>query len=166
MDRQYFRLLKPMMTDLMERFGFSAFEGESDYMEPGTVTYCRKEEKVWQFICLFLDQRGYEQFTMEFGWSTKGRFPEVLPLSCPDPTDSHSEFEMDEYMQRVGGFDGADMWWKILGVEKPRRIFRPRPKVSDEEATPCVATTFGNASAFARAHLPQYFGDLASHYRS
>ena len=99
--------------------GFGLFDGESSYLWPNEIAYHKKVQGFDLFLVLSPHEQDSSQFTVDVGWSRKGRFPELMMRpSFIDPDEDHSEFSQDEYFTRIGILEnGIDKWWKITSPE-------------------------------------------------
>jgi len=72
-------------------------------------------DRLKTFVILVPSPTGHQAFTLEIGWSTAGRFPELsvrpsLVLAAEDPLPIHVE----EGIVRIGDLnDRRDMWWHL-----------------------------------------------------
>jgi hypothetical protein len=66
---------------------------------------------LWVF--LIPSVKGYNRFTVELGWSTLGRYPELSARPAPAwPGTDRAEFDLPEYVCRlVSLYARADPWW-------------------------------------------------------
>lgn len=58
------------------------------------------------FIIYSPDQRGYEAFTVELGWSTNNHLPELSMRPSFQPTSERKEFDENEAITRLPYFSG------------------------------------------------------------
>lgn len=116
------------------------------------------------WILLLPDKKGREPFTIEVGWSTLGRFPELSVRPSPEgPNPAREEFGRDEYVCRLGNTQfGRDYWWEIERLQAPtdpaealRTLERQTRRVSAEEASTRIAPLVDDAlGAFEQHGLP------------
>lgn len=66
------------------------------------------------FVLLVPHPKGGDQFTVELGWSTLGRFPELGMRPSRLPPMRSEEFREAEYICRLGeAAGGSDKWWSL-----------------------------------------------------
>jgi hypothetical protein len=64
------------------------------------------------YITLIPDHKGRDQFAIEIGWSTKGRFPELPMRPSGRASSTRFEFQKDEFMCRLSSLcTTKDCWW-------------------------------------------------------
>jgi hypothetical protein len=64
------------------------------------------------YIVLVPDHRGRDQFAIEIGWSTKGRFPELPMRPSGRASSTRTEFQKDEFLCRLCNlWTTKDYWW-------------------------------------------------------
>jgi hypothetical protein len=86
-------------------------------------TYLWSGERVWRwvpsataphyFVLLVTSAKGYNEFTIELGWSTLRRFPQLSVRPSPArPEPEHPEFGREEFLCRLSQVGSAqDRWW-------------------------------------------------------
>jgi len=81
-------------------------------------------ERVWRwvpleplhcFVLLVTSPKGYNEFTVELGWSRLARFPELSMRPSPErPGRGEAEREREEYICRLPELAwGEDRWWRV-----------------------------------------------------
>jgi hypothetical protein len=115
------------------------------------------------FVMIVPDLRGGERFTVEMGWSTKGRFPEPEMRPSSSLKFDGSEFRHDEFICRLGEIiNGEDEWWVI---EKPdiqvavlRSIGEQKlsAEVAIEKVKPLVRNAVEKIERFGIPYLDEY----------
>lgn len=64
------------------------------------------------YIILVRDHHGRNRFTIEVGWSTKGRFPDLPMRPSGNPSVERVEFQKEEYTCRLSNiWSKRDYWW-------------------------------------------------------
>jgi hypothetical protein len=88
---------------------------ESMYLNPGERVFeWRHSEALRLFLLLVPDLKGGERFTVELGWSARGRFPELGMRPSMRPPRRAAELEEEEYICRLGELcKGGDYWWRL-----------------------------------------------------
>ena len=75
------------------------------------------------FVVLVPDLKGRQAFTLELGWSRRGRFPAVsMRPSILYSPDDPVPVDTEEAVVRLGGLvSGTDLWWSLpdRGLERP-----------------------------------------------
>lgn len=88
------------------------FRGDVAFSVPTT------SEIISGYVVLVRDHHGRDQFTIEIGWSTKGKFPDSLGRPSGRPTAERVEFQKNEFICRLSKFwSKYDPWW---GQRSPR----------------------------------------------
>jgi hypothetical protein len=88
------------------------------------------------YITIVPDVRGGERFTVELGWSTKGRFPDPGSRPSGFPTSERLEFSRDEFICRLEEIlRGKDEWWVIEKPDAFKSMMNVGKKLSSAEAT-------------------------------
>lgn len=109
--REFKRQLKEIAPE------FEEDKTGSTYVFPGeTVFRWTISTAVSCFIILLPSRKGHNEFTIEVGWSKRGRFPELFIRPSPElPNEEQKEFALDEYILRMGDLsaDMKDLWWKV-----------------------------------------------------
>jgi len=92
---------------------FVRYEKKSYYIFPSNYAFVHDaNEDVKLFLTVYVDPKGESAFTLQFGWSVKGRYPEVLEMRFPqDTTANILRYAEDEYVERTRVFVGRDQWW-------------------------------------------------------
>src|SRR6516162_2929624 len=121
MRKPYSKLLRKKFSEMVRglELPFEEFSGKSEYLLPIDYAHVhRVNEKLWLFLVLYINPKGRQCFTVQFGWSTLGRFPEVLDMRFPDLEVKKERFREKEHFQRVAVFLGHDQWWYLEGDKK------------------------------------------------
>jgi len=118
MRKEYGKPLRALFTaEMQSRLPqFAATTVKSQYIFPGERAFCwipRDPIRCW--VVVQPNLKGHESFTVEIGWSTMARFPELgMRPSFQSPSDDHAEFAQPEYMCRLGKDRvGDDHWWEV-----------------------------------------------------
>jgi hypothetical protein len=99
--------------------GFSEYKERSPWRSQHVVYYARESSALkLEFVLWYVWPKPTKAaFTLEFGWSLHHRIPEIstgyFALDTADQLTTR--FKENEYIQRVGIFFGADIWWPITG---------------------------------------------------
>jgi len=98
---------------------FLPFNGASPYVFPSHLYFSyERPGRGMLFLDLSINQKSDKSdFTLQFGWSRLGRFPEVLSVHyyMDDLAAGIRRYSQPEYMQRVMMFLGRDTWWCFDG---------------------------------------------------
>jgi len=77
MSRAFNKAVTALFEAGMRQFPDFAFEKPSVHFGlPGERAYCIRHADNVAWICLVLSPKGYNEFTVEFGWSLMGRYPQ------------------------------------------------------------------------------------------
>ncbi len=120
MRKEFRKKLKQQFGDAVRQHanGFSEMKIRSPF---GEIVYAKitKPEKTGLFIIVFPDMKR-EAFTLELGWSRKGRFPELPFRPSGSPTQTRTEFAQPEFVCRLANLLGLDdYWWLVQPVIDP-----------------------------------------------
>lgn len=161
---------KPYRQELIRQFtvlvknidpSFEPFEGKSLHLFPSHfVLVSRRSESVWLLLEVFINPNGLQSFTILFGWSTKGRFPEVLDIKFLDTEAKRERFREKEYRQRIGVFLGQDKWWFFEG-ESGETDLLPRT-MSRAEADAVVSGALKEVEPIIRNQVMPYLWDFCA----
>ncbi len=166
MRKPYNRILKKRFAEMVGQVvpPFQAFKGKSAYIFPCEYAYVHcAAESIWLFLVLFINPKGRESFTLEFGWSLKGRFPEVLSIDFLDMEPERRRFVEEEYIQRIGVFRGRDTWWFVEDEEKSREYFQKHfsyPAVTPEQAEAAVNSAMEDVKQLLEAKVLPYLREF------
>ena len=146
MRKPYSGELKKQFSEMVLGLGlpFEKFKGKSEYLFPSVYPHVyRVDEKLWLFILLYINPKGYQSFTVQFGWSLFGRFPEVTEGQfITDQAVNKERFKEPEFMQRISIFCGPDTWWFLEGTQEDalhgHMDFQPQD-IASEEAKKAVS---------------------------
>jgi hypothetical protein len=122
MRKEYGKALRALFAaEMKTRFPqFDATKVKSQYLFPGERAFCwNPREPIRCWVVLKPNLKGHESFTVEIGWSKRGRFPELgMRPSLHAPREGHSEFTQPEYFCRLGKDRlGDDYWWEVEPFE-------------------------------------------------
>jgi len=99
---------------------FKKLQSKSEYVFPGNSVYTipTNDTHIMGFLMLVPDCKGRDQFTLEIGWSTKSRFPELNMTPSGDASRERTEFNQDEFICRLSCLWSLDndYWW---GQDRP-----------------------------------------------
>lgn len=124
------------------------------------------------FLLLFPSPTGQQAFTLEVGWSTEGRFPDVVArpskiLGPADPIPIHES----EVILRIGDLAGTgDRWWQLPdpAVERPgdlQALQESIEPIDPGKAAETVAASVSEAlELIAEVTLP-FLSRLAAQHR-
>jgi hypothetical protein len=131
MKKQYRMAINKHFSSELEKIdpGFEKISVISPCKYDGETVFVKKADNATLFICLIPDPKGREEFTVEIGWSTKHRFPELSIRPSIEPGGNNDEFTKDEAMVRLTSFTKMDSFgWKFNGVEsefEEKYLLRP-----------------------------------------
>lgn len=140
MRKEYGKALRDLFTSMMaERLPqFSPYGGKSMYLAPGErVFQWPVSDIVHLFVFCVPDERGHEAFTVEIGWSTLSRLPELSMRPSFDPSENRKEFDQAEAVTRLPYLAGSDEWWTIEAISDPfsiEALMAKQEKLSTGEA--------------------------------
>jgi hypothetical protein len=79
---------------------------------PGERAFCWRVSETLHMWVIVVPHQKAEAFTIELGWSRKGRFPQLAMRPSLVPTSDAGPH--DEYLCRLGDLSrGQDWWWSI-----------------------------------------------------
>lgn len=116
MRKEYGKVLRDRFTRNMRARlpHFDPIKIESAYVFPGERLFrWVPEDALHCFVILVPSHKNTDEFTIELGWSTRGRFPERgRPAGIASP--ERAEFGEDEFTCRMGDlWANEDVWWQI-----------------------------------------------------
>ena len=128
---------------------------------PGERAYRSDRSPVALWLSLVLSPKGYNEFTIECGWSRLSRYPE---LSCRPSIDVFSDAEVERHQEAFFRLPLVDAqrreWWSIAGSDSlslggaARACAVLSPQEADELAEPLVSDAFACiASAEPHFHV-------------
>jgi hypothetical protein len=172
MRKPYGSVLKRSFTELVANLDptFVPFKTKSEYLFASNYPYIlRTNEDIVLFLVLFLDPKGRERFTVEFGWSREGRFPEVHPIA-PYQVGSKAEcFEKREFLQTIGPSGGAEQWWWVEDEIEKSAYFRKYfsyPPVSTKQAQATVDRVLLDVKRMLSEHALPFLREFVEHNSS
>jgi hypothetical protein len=135
---------------LIARFGqlaeglalpFKPFSEKAYYLFPSNYAFVHHASTdIWLFLVVYVNPKGEHNFTLKFGWSIKGRFPEVLDSRFTrDKSANTARYTEDELINRTSVFVGNDHWW-------PYQL--STPEINDD--------TFAEVEELLRGHVIPY----------
>ena len=94
---------------------FKPVQIKSQYLWPGERSFLWiPREPIHIYVVLSPSLKGYDEFSVDIGWSLLGRFPEIGARGARTPTSDHFEFKEDEFACRVTSlYSGEDEFWKL-----------------------------------------------------
>lgn len=116
MRKEYSKELQRLFSKLIEENfpQFKPHKEKSMYYSAGERFYCWKpNESISFFIIYSPDERGHEAFTIEIGWSTNNRLPELSMRPSFQPTIERAEFSEKEAITRLPYFSGGTDFYLI-----------------------------------------------------
>jgi hypothetical protein len=125
---------------------FDPFKIDSDYVLPGERIFrWLPEDELHCFVILVPSRKSTDEFTIEIGWSTRGRFPErARPAGIASP--ERSEFGEEEFTCRMNDlWATGDVWWQVTEFDpmdpesQLSYILAGAKPISAEEAQAAVA---------------------------
>lgn len=144
---------------------FEPYPEKSMYLFPGERAYYRAvDDQLWLFIVCSPDSKGHERFTIELGWSTLERFPEIGMRPNCAASSSREEFVKPEAMLRLDGLGQIPEWWAIEETADPfelsnLRLEKMARKVSAAEArglvTPRLQEAFEALKSYGIPYLDE-----------
>jgi hypothetical protein len=116
MRKEYGKLVRDTFSiKLKERFPtITKFKLKSSYIFPGDFIFSipTTAEMILGIVILVPDHQGRDQFTLEIGWSTNGRFPELNRRPSGNVSAERTEFQKDEFICRLSDLRAQpDFWW-------------------------------------------------------
>ena len=110
----YYNKLRSKFSEMLKHLDldFKPF-AKSPRLGSNQEAFCvEREGGVLQFLVLHVHTSSTGEFTLEFGWSTKNRFPGTL-VSILTPRIMDGEYYThDEFLNRIGAFvPKGDIWW-------------------------------------------------------
>jgi hypothetical protein len=146
----------------------------SDYVIPGERLFrWIPVEPIHCWVILKPDAKGREAFTVEVGWSTRGRFPELsmrpTPLASPAQPEA---LERDECVARLPELRvGEDRWWTLPdpAVERPgdlAALVASLEPISASAARQAVAPLVDDAVAAVREYGVPYLRKFVDAYQA
>ena len=110
------------LRERLPRFREAAIK--SMYLGPGERVFeWRHSDAIRLFVILVPHQKGAEAFTVELGWSTLGRFPELGVRPSMHRPRHGADLQEPEYVCRLGELArGGDYWWAIRDSTLPPPI--------------------------------------------
>lgn len=156
-------------TAFLERFSALAPDyvlqprGPAPYANPGETAFAwipAPTRVAW--IILVPSLKGYNEFTIELGWSRLGRYPQLsMRPALPHPGPDRSEWNRPEYLCRLASLaPGSPEWWSIAptapGTESPEaalaRAQRMTSKLDKADATRLAEPLVAEALQGLRSH--------------
>ncbi|MDM7997000.1 MAG: hypothetical protein QUT30_15120 [Acidobacteriota bacterium] len=168
MRKEYGKVLKRAFSACMKEIAphFREIKVKSAHFWPGDRAYgWRINENVLCWIVLNPSQKDYDEFTILIGWSSRGRYPELSMVPCPEgPTAERGEFEKEEYLTRLPFlWSNEDKWWVIRQFAAPQSVddlLAKMAPISDEEAerqvTPVVDDAIKKIAEIGLPYLAEY----------
>jgi hypothetical protein len=143
MRKEYSKALRALFTKKLNEIdsNFKEIKVANGFLQPGERAYqWEVNDRLYCFIILVPDRSGADSFTVEIGWSTKARFPQIgfrpLPASL-----LNEEFVNDEYVFRLPIISmKKDFWWQVgegrnlLLIDPIKFIEDNERKIDNEEA--------------------------------
>jgi hypothetical protein len=176
MRKEYGKALRDAFAERM-REDVPEFEPQhvaSDYVFPGERLFrWIPVEPIHCWVILKPDAKGREAFTVELGWSTRGRFPQLSmrPTPLASPTQPEA-FERDECVARLSELrDGQDRWWSLPdpAVERPGdldALVASLEPIAASAAQQAVAPLVDDAVAAVREYGMPYLRKFVDAYQS
>src|SRR3954462_9027221 len=104
MRKEFKRALKEQFCEKLIECdrGFSEIKSRSLYIFPRDIVYTKLTERdnVRLFVIVLVEEKR-DAFSLEVGWSTLGRFPELSPRPAGRPTPNRIEFSRPEFVCRL-----------------------------------------------------------------
>ena len=176
MKKEFANALRDLFTEEMaKKFPeFKPVKMKSQYIWPGERVFCWVvADSVGCYIVLVPSQKGYDEFTVEIGWSKLDRFPEISARGIHVPQPDHSEFARDEFLCRLSSLWGsADFWWQFYDVNKVmsdpvQHILIQTKKLTTAEAEetvlPHVVSAIGKLKEHGIPYLKRYASSFQQH---
>lgn len=166
MSREFNSAVKRRLADAMPDVApaFSpALKGPKPWACPGEAAYrWAVDARRLAWIIMVPSLKGYNEFTVELGWSRLGRYPELgMRPSHQRPSAARSEWTLEEYLCRLDALaPGAPEWWRPAHGGDPadllaeaRALTVPLTRAEAEDA---AAPLVAEALAALRAHGVPY----------
>jgi hypothetical protein len=158
MYKQYRQALRSQFLDLI-RHRCPDFCETKGWL-PGEIAVGKQTHGglVCVYVTIIPDLKGGQRFTVELGWSNKGRFPETNTRPSGFPTANRAEFQNDEFICRLGELSaGEDEWW---WVESPlvaiAKTEKPTAAEAAERIQPLVLDAVHKIERFGIPYLNEY----------
>lgn len=135
---------------------FESFRTKSLYHPPGeTVVAAEVGPNLRLFLGLMINPKGKQCFTIWFGWSKLGRFPELDERNVMERVPDETRFSNEEFRERVGAFLNEDKWWFLEDKGNIKAHFSCE-EVSNEEARVRVSRALAEVKAAVETHVMPY----------
>ncbi|MDH3317564.1 MAG: hypothetical protein OER43_17585 [Gammaproteobacteria bacterium] len=149
---------------------FAAFKTKSMYVFPGERIFrWAATDSLHCFVIMVPSRKDTDEFTVEVGWSTHGRFPELGMRPSDSPSSDRVEFERDEFVCRMSElWTREDLWWQFSDfdpmdpVSQFQFITASANPVSAEEAREAVLPKVGDAIEKVLAYGVPYLEELVA----
>lgn len=171
MRKEYGKVLRDLFTESMKR-RLSQFEPvkypSNMYVIPGERIFrWIPKEPIHCFVILSPSPKDYDEFTVEIGWSTNSRFPELSMRPSGRPTNNRSEFSEAEYTCRLPDLlPGLDEWWGIssMSISGFKNVFNAindsiKP-ISKEKAKEVVLPAVNESMDLLLSHGVPYLNEF------
>jgi hypothetical protein len=151
---------------------FELLKTASKYLFPGERVYHRRPlDSVLCIVILVPSRKDTDEFTVEIGWSKRGRFPELGMRPCGEPSGERAEFDHDEFVCRLPQlWTREDVWWPI-GATARLDLLDPEDQVaallamttpiSPDDAKAAVQAPVEDVMARISTHAVPYLDEFA-----
>lgn len=156
------------MPDAAPAFS-AALKGPKPWACPGEAAYSWAVDtgrRAWIIVVPSL--KGYNEFTVELGWSRLGRYPELgMRPSHQRPSGERSEWALEEYLCRLDALaPSVPEWWRVAPGGDPADLLAEAramtATLTRAEAEDAAAPLVAGALAALRAHGVPYLSAWAS----
>jgi len=109
--------LKEVGSAFADKLGtaFPILAEKTEYIFPGEKVFIvpTNSPSLAGYFVITPDHHGRNRFSLDIGWSTLGRFPQLPRRPYGTATESRLEFKLDEFTCRLSTIWGeADFWWQ------------------------------------------------------
>lgn len=160
MRKEYGRILRNVFEKEMKSKlpQFELIKIKSVYIFPGERIFrWIPKSSLHCFIILSPSHKGYDEFTIEIGWSVLGRFPELSVRPSPVKSADENIFSRSEFICRLTNLNpDITEWWKFDHIEDPiDMLFKESVPISTGKAQKVVKACVEDAmDAIIRYGVP------------
>lgn len=147
----------------------TTLKGPKPWACPGEAAYSWAVDagrRAW--IILVPSLKGYNEFTVELGWSRRGRYPELGMRPSPvGPTRDRGEWAQEEYLCRLHALaPEVPEWWRVAPGRDPADLLADAQAMTAtltrDEAEAAAAPLVAAALAALQAHGVPYLAAWAA----
>ena len=170
MSREFSAAVKRAFSEAMPGVApaFAPFpRGPKPWACPGEAAYCwAADPSRWAWIIVVPSLKGYNEFTVELGWSRQGRYPAPgMRPSATRPTAEHAEWRLEEYLCRLHAVaPGVPEWWRVGpgGDDLLAEAAAMTATLTRDTATAAAAPLVASALEALRTHGMPYLAAWAA----